>query len=73
MSVCVCVCARANFKGYGEKALTSEAVAQRSSVKKVFLEIWQNSQEDICARVPFFIKNEALGLRRKAPVPESIY
>ena len=32
----------------------SEAVAQRSSVKKVFLEISQNSQENTCARVTFF-------------------
>ena len=29
----------------------SEAVAQRCSVKKVFLEISQNSQENTCARV----------------------
>ena len=33
-----------------------EAVAQRYSVKKVFLEISQNSQENTCARVSFLIK-----------------
>ena len=31
----------------------TEAVAQRSSVKKVFLEISQNSQENTCTRVIF--------------------
>ena len=31
----------------------SEAVVQRCSVKKVFLEISQNSQENTCARVFF--------------------
>ena len=30
-----------------------EAVAQRCSVKKVFLEISQNSQENTCARIFF--------------------
>ena len=33
-----------------------EAVVQRCSVKKVFLEISQNSQENTCARVSFLIK-----------------
>ena len=37
----------------------SEAVARRCSVKKVFLEISQNSQENICARVSFLIKLQA--------------
>ena len=32
------------------------AVIQRCSVKKVFLNILQNSQEDSCARVSFLIK-----------------
>ena len=50
--------------------LHSEVVTQRCSVKKVFLEILQNSQENTCARVCFsvncrhntcnFIKKEAL-------------
>ena len=33
-----------------------EAVAQRCSVKKVFSEILQSSQENTCARVSFLIK-----------------
>ena len=37
----------------------AEAVAQRCSVKKVLLEISQNSQENICARVSFLIKLQA--------------
>ena len=36
----------------------TEAVAQRCSLKKVFLEISQNSQENTCARVFF---NEIAG------------
>ena len=35
----------------------TEAVVQRYSIKKVFLEISQNLQENTCARVPFLIKN----------------
>ena len=34
-------------------------VAQRCSVKKVFLEIKQNSQENTCVRVSFLIKLQA--------------
>ena len=34
-------------------SICSEAVAGRCSVKKLFSEISQNSQENICARVPF--------------------
>ena len=36
-----------------------EAVVQRCSVKKVFLEISQNSPESTCARVSFLIKLQA--------------
>ena len=36
--------------------LIIEAVAQRCSVKKVLLEISQNSQENTCGRVSFLIK-----------------
>ena len=39
--------------------VSSVAVAQRWSVKKVFLEILQNSQENTCGRVSFLIKLEA--------------
>ena len=38
---------------------TKEAVAQTCSVKKVFLKISQNSQENTCARVSFLIKLQA--------------
>ena len=41
--------------------LGERAVVQRCSVKKVFLEISQNLQENTCARVSFF--NEDAGLR----------
>ena len=36
-----------------------EAVVERCSVKKVFLEITENSQENACARFSFLIKLEA--------------
>ena len=37
----------------------TEAVVQRCSVKKMFLKISENLQENICARVFFFIKLQA--------------
>ena len=36
-----------------------EVVAHRCSVKKVFLEVLQNSQGNVCARVSFLIKLQA--------------
>ena len=42
-----------------EKVLLIEAVVQRCSMKKVFLEISQNSQENIRAGVSFLIKLQA--------------
>ena len=39
----------------------SEVVARKSSIKKVFLNIPQNSQENICARVSF--EKKAAGWR----------
>ena len=42
---------------------TIETVVQRCSVKKVFLEILQNSQENTCARVSFLLKLQASGLQ----------
>ena len=39
--------------------LARSTVAQRCSVKKVFLEISQNSQENTCARVSFLITLQA--------------
>ena len=38
-----------------------EKVAQRCSVKKVFFEISQNLQENVCGRVSFLIKLQAAG------------
>ena len=45
-----------------------EAVSRRCSVKKVFLEISQNSQKNTCARVSFLIKlqTEACNFIKKA-------
>ena len=40
-----------------------EEVAYRCSLKKVFLQISQNSRENTCARVSFLIKLQALSLR----------
>ena len=40
-----------------------EAVAQKCSVKKVLLEISQNSEENTCARVSFLIKLQAIACR----------
>ena len=39
--------------------LLTEAVVQRCSVKKVYLEISQNLQKNTCARVSFLIKLQA--------------
>ena len=43
------------------KCFGTKAVARRCSIKKVFLEISQNSQENTCARVSFLIKLKAFG------------
>ena len=45
------------------KQFSKEAVVHRCSVKKVFLEISQNSQENTCARVSFLIKLQGQGLQ----------
>ena len=44
---------RSSKKSCFEKLEKSEAVAQTCSVKKVFLEILQNWQENTCATVSF--------------------
>ena len=44
--------AELKFRDWLQTSIT-EAVAQRCSVKKVFLEILQNSQENTCARASF--------------------
>ena len=38
---------------------STEAVAQRCSVKNLFIEISQNSYQNTCVRVSFFIKLQA--------------
>ena len=48
-----------NFKPGMLPEYESEVVAQRCSVKKVLLEILQNSQENTCARVSILIKLQA--------------
>ena len=48
------------FLAHTKESVKGETVAQRCSVKKVFLEILQNSQEDTCARDSFLIKLQAL-------------
>ena len=45
------------------KYTNHEAVAQRYSVEKVFLEFSQNSQGNTCARVSFLITLQASGLQ----------
>ena len=42
-----------------------EVVVRRRSMKKGFLEISQNSQENTCARVAFLIKLQGLQLYLK--------
>ena len=49
----------ASFKETPNGIDFSEAVAQTCSVKKVFLEISQNSQENTCARASILIKLQA--------------
>ena len=51
----------------------TEVVVQRCSVKKVFLEISQNSQENTCARASFLIELQAsvLKLYWKETLPQS--
>ena len=44
------------MKHYKKMFVMIETVTQKSSVKEVFLEISQNSQENTCVRVLFLIK-----------------
>ena len=45
------------MENFSKTSLMREAVAQRCSVKKVFLEISQTSQENTCVRVSFLIRS----------------
>ena len=53
------------YKGM-QFSIYTKAVAQRCSVKNVFLEISQNSQKNTCARVSFLVKLQAWDLRPKS-------
>ena len=46
--------------GLFNSSLYVEAVVRRCSVKKLLIEILQNSQENTCARVSFSLKEETL-------------
>ena len=47
------------------KKIRTEAVVQRCSVKKMFLEISQNSQENTCAGDSFLVKLQACNFIKK--------
>ena len=53
------------IKALKNKVEKAEAVARTWSVKKVFLEISQNSQENTCVRVSFLIKLQACNFIEK--------
>ena len=55
-----------HFSGYSKLAV--EAIVRRCSVKEVFLEISQNSQENTCARASFFNKVAGGAWHRCFPV-----
>ena len=48
-----------------------EAVVRRCSVKKVFLEISQNSQESTCDRVSYLIKFQACNFIKKETLAQA--
>ena len=52
-----------HFNKVAGKELKAEAVVRRCSVKKEFLEISQNSQENTCATVFFYSLNPAILLK----------
>ena len=47
---------------FNETRPNLEAATKGDLQENVFLEIWQNSQENTCARVSFLIKLQASGL-----------
>ena len=51
----------------------AEAVAQRLSVKKVFLEISQNPQENACTRVSFLLTLQACNFIKKETLARVFY
>ena len=61
VDVC-CILLQVRWDGSDILQHISEAVVQRCFVKKVFLEISQNSQKNTCARVSFLTKTKVAGL-----------
>ena len=61
VDVC-CILLQVRWDGSDILQHISEAVVQRCFVKKVFLEISQNSQENTCARASFLTKTKVAGL-----------
>ena len=63
-----CYFCKVNVTGHSmknkHKIVYSQALVQRCSVKKMFLEISQNSQENSCARVSFFDTGDFLCVLR---------
>ena len=53
---CCQSCGEIEKRGHGNLHRCKEAVPQRCSVKKVFSEISQNSQQNICTKVSFSLK-----------------
>ena len=53
------------------RSFYKKAVVQRCSVKKAFLEISQNSQENTCARVSFLIKMQAYNFIKKETLAQA--
>ena len=51
-----------------QKKEKSEAVVRRCSVKRMFLEIFQNSQEYTCDRLSFLRKFQARGFLYRTPL-----
>ena len=53
--------------------ISGKAVTQRCTVKMVFLEISQNSQENTCARVSFFESSKNTFSYGTPPVSPSVF
>ena len=56
---CCQSCGEIEKRGHGNLHRCKEAVPQRCSVKKVFSEISQNSQQNICTKVSFSLKKDS--------------
>ena len=63
--VCMLKVEPTSLRSAGSWSQILEAIVQRCSVKKVFLKIPQNSQENTCVRVSFLIKLHACNFIKK--------